>query len=541
VRRLQARIVQAVREGRWNKVKALVYLLTHSYSGRAMAILRVTSNQGAKTPGVDDVIWDTPESKIEAFHLLRQRGYRPLPLRRVYISKSNGKRRPLGIPTMTDRAMQALHLLALDPIMETTADPNSYGFRTHRSCADAMAQVYILLRQASSPDWVLEGDIRACFDEMSHPWMLEHVPMDGSILRKWLKAGYLEKGVLHDTTEGTPQGGIISPALANHVLDGLERRLKERFAATSRQSRRNKVHMVRYADDFIITGTSRELLRDEVQPLVAQFLQERGLTLSPEKTAITHRQDGFDFLGQHVRQYANGTLLVKPSKKNVKTFLTKIRHFIRTKGQALSAGELIKCLNPKIRGWALYHRHMHSKRTFYRVDDHIWKMIWQWAKRRHGKKGKRWRKKKYFTAVGSRKWVFFGEVTDKEGGKKQVYLCHARDIPIRRHVKVKYDAHPYDPEWEPYWENRWQQRMKETSRGRKIVQILWDRQQGCCALCGETLNPEIDWEMHHVLWRVFGGADLPYNLELLHCHCHQQKHQQKHHRAKNGSGTNRVP
>src|SRR5262249_54816076 len=296
---------------------------------RAAAILRVTSNSGARTPGVDGDLWDTPESKSNAFTRLRQRGYRPQPLRRVSIPKSNGKLRPLGIPTVTDRALQALHLLALGPIAETTADPNSYGFRTGRSCADALAQCYNVLRQTDSPAWILEGDIASCFDRISHQWLLTHVPMQRVLLRKWLQAGYLDRDVFHDTTEGTPQGGIISPALANLALDGLEQRLQDRFMRPSGPRRRNKVHLVPYARDFIITGRSRAFLRAEVQPLVAQFLAERGLTLSPEKTSITHREDGFDFLGQHLRRCANGKLLLRPARKNVRTFLAKIRQFLR--------------------------------------------------------------------------------------------------------------------------------------------------------------------------------------------------------------------
>jgi RNA-directed DNA polymerase len=206
VRRLQARIVKAVRASRWGKVKALVYLLTHSFSGRALAILRVVSNSGARTPGVDHVLWNSPEAKAAAFNTLRRHGYQPQPLRRVYIPKSNGKMRPLGIPTMTDRAMQALYLLGLDPIEETLADGNSYGFRLNRCCADALQQCHQLLRGKDGARWVLEADIKSCYDRISHDWLLANVPMDRVILRRWLKAGFLEKGVLFATTEGTPQG-----------------------------------------------------------------------------------------------------------------------------------------------------------------------------------------------------------------------------------------------------------------------------------------------------------------------------------------------
>src|ERR1700692_3124083 len=234
VRRLQVRIVQATKESRWGRVRALQRLLTHSYSGKVLAVRRVTESDGKKTPGVDQEIWDTPEKKTQAVHAFMRRGYQPQPLRRVYIPKSDGKTmRPLGIPTMKDRAQQALHLLALDPVVETTADRNSYGFRQLRSCADAIQQCFIALKVATT-QWILEGDIKSCFDAISHDWLLAHVPMDRAILQKWLKAGYMEKHVLHETTEGTPQGGIISAALANRALDGLERLLQERYPTGKR-------------------------------------------------------------------------------------------------------------------------------------------------------------------------------------------------------------------------------------------------------------------------------------------------------------------
>src|ERR1017187_953731 len=382
VRRLQVRIAQATKEGWWGRVRALQRLLTHSYSGKVLAVRRVTENDGSKTPGVDREIWDTPEKKTWAVHELRRRGYQPQPLRRVYILKSDGKSlRPLGIPTMMDRAMQALHLLALDPIAETTADKNSYGFRQQRSCADAIQQCFNALRVATT-QWILEGDIKSCFDEISHDWLLAHVPMDRAILQKWLKAGYMEKHVLHETTEGTPQGGIISAALANRALDGLERVLREKYPSRTRlKSLGDKLpslNFIRYADDFIITSKSKELLEGEIKPLVEQFLQKRGLELSPTKTVITHVEKGFDFLGQNVRRYPNGKLLIKPSKKNVKTFLGGIRRTIKA-ALGSSAAALIEELNPKIRGWANYHRHVVSKHTFARVDREIFSCLWRWA------------------------------------------------------------------------------------------------------------------------------------------------------------------
>src|SRR6202035_3668903 len=256
VRRLQVRIVQATKASRWGKVRALQRLLPHSFSGKVLAVRRVTENNGKKTPGVDQEIWDTPEKKIQAVHALKRRGYQSQPLRRVYIPKSDGRTmRPLGIPTMKDRAQQALYLLALAPVVETTADKNSYGFRQQRSCADAIAQCFITLAPAPGTQWILEGDIKACFDKISHDWLLANVPMDRTILQKWLKSGYMDKHVLHETTEGTPQGGIISPALANCALDGLERLLRKRFPEGTRLKslggKSASVNFIRYADDFV--------------------------------------------------------------------------------------------------------------------------------------------------------------------------------------------------------------------------------------------------------------------------------------------------
>jgi RNA-directed DNA polymerase len=528
VRRLQARIVKATQEGRWGKVHALVYLLTHSYSGRAAAIVRVTTNQGASTPGVDGEVWDTPELKAAAFSKLRRHGYQPQPLRRVYIPKSSdpSKLRPLGIPTLTDRAMQALYLLGLDPIEETLADANSYGFRTGRCCADALDQCHKILRQNNhNPTWILEGDIKACFDRISHDWMVAHTPMDRVILRKWLQAGFIEKDVFVATTEGTPQGGICSPALANRALDGLAAMLRERFGATRRNRERHKVHLVRYADDFIITGISKEFLRDEVQPLVAHFLLERGLELSHEKTSITHIDDGFDFLGQNIRRYGTKVLL-KPSRKNVRSFLTKIDAVIQHEGGHRTAGVLIERLNPKIRGWALYHRHASSARTFARVDDALFKKLWRWARRRHRKKPARWVKRKYFTRAGDERWRFHGTVRDDEGGFHTVTLTRAQDTPIRRHVKIQGAANPYDPCWELYFEERLATRMASTLTGRGTVRVLWSQQNGKCLVCGQPLTLADGWQVHHLQWRVHGGSDLPYNLVLLHPNCHRQVHSQ---------------
>ena len=207
-KRLQSRIVQAIKEGRWNKVKTLQRLLTRSFSAKALAVKHVTTNRGKTTPGIDGQVWESSTSKSQAISILKQRGYKPQPLRRLYIPKSDGSKRSLGIPTMKDRAMQALYLMGLNPVAETTGDPHSYGFRVYRSAADAMSQIFITLGRRDAPQWILEADIKSCFDEIDHGWLMNSIPTEKSLLRKWLKCGFMEKGLLYPTRTGTPQGGI---------------------------------------------------------------------------------------------------------------------------------------------------------------------------------------------------------------------------------------------------------------------------------------------------------------------------------------------
>jgi RNA-directed DNA polymerase len=279
------------------------------------------------------------------------------------------------------------------------------------------------------------------------------------------------------------------------------------------------------ATHLVITSKSKELLEREVQPLVEQFLQQRGLELSPKKTVITHVEKGFDFLGQNVRRYPNGKLRITPSKKNVKTFLEGIRLTIKD-ARGMSAAALIEQLNPKIRGWANYHRHVVSKRTFGCVDHSILFSLWQWARRRHQKKNPHWLKMKYFGRREDRDWTFFGETCDDQGQPNRVWLYHAKSMPIQRHVKVKGEANPYDPAYEPYFENREGDHMRETFRGTRTLRYIWNEQRGLCTVCNTSITRTTGWRLHHCVPLVLGGSKSAVNRLLLHPECHDMVHRQ---------------
>lgn len=461
VRQLQIRIAKAYREGKRGKVKSLQWILTHSFSAKLLAVKRVVSNKGARTPGVDNVIWYTSAQKIKAVASLKRRSYRTKPLRRIYIpKKQKGQFRPLSIPVMKCRAMQALHLLSLEPISELKADKNSYGFRPLRSTADAISQCFNALAKPGSAEYILEGDITSCFDSISHEWLLSNTLMDTETLRKWLTAGYMEEKTLYRTKDGTPQGGIISPTLLCVTLSGLEDAVK-----AAAKNWKDKIHISVYADDFIITGATKEVLEKKVKPIVETFLQERGLVLSQSKTKITHISEGFDFLGMNIRMY-KGKLIIKPAKPSVKRFLTDLRKTIKSNA-TVKAEKLIHQLNQKIRGWSDYYRHVCSSKAFRYVDCNIFKTLWQWATRRHPHKSTVWIKAKYFRTKGHQHWVFTDKIKNKKGGAAHLDLIKASNTHITRHVKIRAEATPFDPKYHEYFDMRVSRQTNAKKRGKE--------------------------------------------------------------------------
>ena len=454
VLKLQMRIAKATREKKYGKVKSLQWLLTHSRSAKLLAVRRVSQNKGSKTPGIDGVIWNTDTRRMEAVNQLSRKTYKAKPLKRIYIPKKNGKLRPLGIPCMIDRAQQALHLLSLEPVSETLADLNSYGFRPNRSTADAISQCFICLAQKKSAKWVLEGDIKACFDKIGHQWLMDNITVDKRMLEQWLKSGFVDKGLFYDTDEGTPQGGIISPTLMLMTLAGLEQRIKS--TALRKGARAN---FIGYADDFVVTCSSKEVLVSDIKPLIAGFLAERGLTLSEEKTKITHIDDGFDFLGFNHRKY-KGKLLIKPSKSNTLLFLRNLRELIK-KHATIPVNDLIKLINPKLRGRANYYRHCVAKQVFGYVSHKLFQALWHWAVRRHPTKSKDWVVHKYFLNRKGQ-WQFHGwqKIMNMDC---RFNLFQIAKVPIERHVKIRSAAIPYDPDYQEYLAKRKSKRQARNS------------------------------------------------------------------------------
>jgi RNA-directed DNA polymerase len=495
VYRLQKRIDQAARRGDWKRVRNLQRLLLRSWSARCLATRQVTQdNRGKRTPGVDGIASLTPEERLRLAHHLRCLSRWTVdPIRRSYIPKPNNpsEKRGLGIPTLRDRAMQALVKLALEPEWEAVFEPNSYGFRPGRSTHDAIEAIFNFIRL--QPQYVLDADIEKCFDRISHDGLLAklHAPQPVMrLIRDWLKAGILEDGQTLFPEAGTPQGGVLSPWLANIALHGLE-------TFVSRNGRQHRVVVIRYADDFVILCDDLDVLL-EAKTRAESWLAEMGLRLKAEKTHITHTlnqhagRTGFDFLGFHIQQYPVGKYrthkrragyktLIMPSRKAVQRHLRELKTTIRQYRGAPQAA-LIAALNPKIRGGTLYYQSSVAARLFNKLDSLLHHKLMRWASFRHPRKTNGWRYRRYWRQVGM--YMAFSDGTSS--------LTRHGEMPITRHVKVKGDKSPYDGDW-VYWGARL---GRDPTRPKRVIRLL-KQQHGHCSHCGLRFTTEDVLEVHH--------------------------------------------
>lgn len=527
VRNLRQRIFRATTERNYKKVRSLQKLMLRSYANILTSVRRVTQqNAGRNTPGIDKVVVKTPTARgklvdeLSAFTLWRAK-----PARRVYIPKANGKQRPLGIPVVKDRCLQAMVKNALEPEWEANFEGTSYGFRPGRSCHDAIEKIFGLARPNKRKKWVVDADIKGAFDNISHEFLLKAIgEVPGrELIKQWLKAGYMEQGVFHETDSGTPQGGVVSPLLANIALHGMEEAIGVKY--DSRGQSIGKRAIVRYADDFAAFCESKEDA-EEVIEILKSWLQQRGLELSAQKTKIVHLSEGFDFLGFNIRHYraektskTGWKLLIKPSKESVSKIRNKLRkEWLSLRGSNVLA--IIKRLNPIIRGWANYFRSGVSCEIFHSLDRWMFHRAVRYVKHTHPKKPRYWRQSRYWGRLNlerSDRWVF----GDKTTG---MHLLKFSWFRIERHILVKGRSSPDDPNLKSYWQDREKAKSKSlTPSKQKIAQ-----NQGCiCPKCGESLFNGEELHVHHIEPKQQGGSNSYKNLRFLHFYCHQQIHAAK--------------
>jgi RNA-directed DNA polymerase len=526
VSNLRRRIFRASKEGDHRKVRSLQKLVLRSYANALLSVRRVTQiNVGRNTPGVDMLVVKTPEARSELVdHIRSYQPWKAQPARRVYIPKGGGRLRPLGIPTVIDRVMQAIVKNALEPYWEARFEPASYGFRPGRGCHDAIVKIFNIARPNKRKKWVLDADIEGAFDSISHERLLEVIgPFPArELIRRWLKAGYVEMGTLHATETGAPQGGVISPLLMNIALHGMEQALGVRY--DKRGQIKGSRALVRYADDWVVFCESKEDAQ-EARRQAQKWLLKRGLRLSEDKTRVVHLTEGFDFLGFNIRHYpapktarSGYKLLIKPSKDSVSNFKDRMRsEWMNLKGH--NAMEVLKRLNPIVRGWANYFRIGVSKHTFETLDHWMLARCARHVRSNHPRKGWRWCRQKYWGQLNPERadrWVF----GDKSTG---AYLLKLSWTPIRRHVLVKGAASPDDPALRGYWIERERRKLEEGLLPPRLMGLAC-AQQGRCTHCGASLFNGEALNRHHLLPKSEGGTDERSNLRLLHLYCHQQIH-----------------
>lgn len=542
VYKLQKRIYQASKRGDVKTYRRLQKTLMNSWSARVLAVRRVTQdNCGKKTAGVDGVKSLTPKQRLVLVNKLKL-GSKVSPTRRIWIPKpGKDEKRPLGIPTMKDRALQALVLQALEPEWEARFEPNSYGFRTGRSCHDAIESIFNCIRY--KPKFVLDADISNCFDRINHSALLKKLntsPTTRRQIRAWLKAGVMDNKQLFPTSEGTPQGGTISPLLANITLHGMENRIKQAFPK-SKIIKKGKYSgyqpgaiLIRYADDFVVLHEDINVVQ-KCQEIISEWFKDYGLELKPSKTKLTHtlsnfkgQKPGFNFLGFNIRQFPKGKYntgkntkgerlgfktIITPSRDKIKSHYDQLARVIDTHKAAPQAA-LIKKLNPIIRGWANYFATVISKEIYAFLDDLVYRKLVSWAKFRHPKKSKRWVASKYWHSVDGDNWVF----ATKNNGETHIRLLDHAHIKIVRHIKVKGESSPYDGNL-VYWSTR----MGNNPEMPKRVSSLLKWQKGKCTHCGLYFRENDVMEIDHIIPKSQDGKDEYKNWQLLHRHCHDTK------------------